>query len=117
MLADGPSRRERVSSAPGPSSPEFIVISLALILILIAAVAGSGLLSGWMVWMMSRTRRLEATPHGSEDGLLSGRLDELAAELSAVRRQLDDLEQRTDFNERLLEDRAPDQLPPVAPEE
>lgn len=94
------------------------MISLALILILIVAVAGSGLLSGWMVWMMSRTRRLEATPGGGEDALLAGRIEELTAELSAVRRQLDDLEQRTDFNERLLEDRGgAEQLPPATTEE
>jgi len=95
-----------------------MVISLALILILIVAVAGSGLLSGWMVWMMSRTRRLEATPTAGEDGLLADRLEQLTAEVTAVRQQLDDLEQRTDFNERLLEDRGrPEQLPPATPDE
>jgi len=93
------------------------VISLALMLLLIAAVAGSGLAAGWMVWMMSRTRRLEATLPDGEDGALAGRLEEIAAELSTVRRQLDDLEQRAEFTERLLEaDGIPGKLPPVSPE-
>ncbi|MFQ5529265.1 MAG: hypothetical protein ACE5FP_02860 [Gemmatimonadota bacterium] len=94
------------------------MISVAFLLILIVAVAGSGLLTGWMVWMMSRTRKLEARPQTEEGGLPWDRLEELAGELADVRRQLALLEERTEFSERLLEDRssATDSPPTASPE-
>ncbi len=82
------------------------MFSLVFLAILLVAVVGSGVLTGWLFWLMSRLRSLESARGVGETGLLSSQLDGLTAELAAVRNQLDTLEQRTEFNERLLEDRS-----------
>ncbi len=91
------------------------MISMVFLTILLVAVIGSGVLTGWLFWLMSRLKRLESVRETADGGLLTGRLDELTAEMSAVRDQLEMLEQRTEFNERLLEGRPP--TPPAATEE
>jgi Tfp pilus assembly protein PilO len=91
------------------------VINMVFMLILLVAVIGTGVLTGWVVWTMSRLRRLESAREAGETGLLSSHLDELTAELSAVRDQLDMLEQRTEFSERLLEGRTSTGAPASPP--
>jgi len=81
---------------------------VGLMLVLVAAV-GSGVLTGWLFWLMSRLRRLESSRESSDAGLLSQSIEGLTAELATVREQLDMLEQRTEFNQRLLEGRSPDE--------
>jgi len=81
---------------------------VGLMLVLVAAV-GSGVLTGWLFWLMGRLRRLESSRESSDAGLLSQSIEGLTAELATVREQLDMLEQRTEFNQRLLEGRSPDE--------
>jgi len=95
------------------------VISLVAILIIFAAVIGTSVMGGTLFWLTSRLRRLES---GRESGresddtdLFSNAVDALTAELSVVRDQLDVLEERTEFNQRLLEGRSPS--PPPATEQ
>ncbi len=94
------------------------MISLAVLLLVLVAVVGSGVMSGLIFWFTSRLKRLESKQEAGETGLLSSHLDELSAEISAVREQLDRLEQRTEFHERLLEGRPSNGAPelPPAPE-
>jgi len=87
---------------------------VGLMLVLVAAV-GSGVLTGWLFWLMGRLRRLESARDGSDAGLLHNSLSNLTNELTAIREQLDQLEQRTEFNERLLEGRV--STPPAGTEE
>jgi hypothetical protein len=95
------------------------VISLVAILIVFAGVLGTSVMGGVLFWLTSRLRRLESgreSGRESDDtGLLTSAVDSLTAELSTVRDQLDMLEQRTEFNQRLLEGRPPS--PPPATEE
>lgn len=92
------------------------VFSFAIILLILTAVVGSAAMSGVIFWLTSRLRRLESAREPGGTDLLSSHLDELTAELSVVRDQLDKLEQRTEFNERLLEGRMTAELP-ASPEE
>ena len=92
------------------------MLSIAWLLIVIAAVVGSGVMTGLVTMLITRVRRLEETRQSNDSGLLAESFDKLAAELSAVRDQLDMLEERTDFNERLLEGRTPDGTPRVTDE-
>ncbi|TFG63155.1 MAG: hypothetical protein E4H28_06765 [Gemmatimonadales bacterium] len=90
----------------------FSVVGLMLILV---AALGSGVLTGWLFWLMGRLRRLEIARDSSDGRLLSQSLDGVVSELAAVREQLNQLEQRAEFNERLLEARA--STPPAGTEE
>ena len=80
-------------------------MSLTFFLLLLVAVAGSGVLSVFMFSVLSRLRTLESSPGEPSGKLPSGQLDKLVEELSSVRDQLDALEQRSEFHERLLEGR------------
>ena len=91
------------------------MISMVYLMILLVAVIGSGVLTGWLFWLMSRLRRLESVREMGESGLLSSHLDGLTAELSAMREQLDLLEQRTEFTEHLLEGRSSTGAPASPP--
>jgi hypothetical protein len=92
------------------------VLSVAMLLIIIVAVIGTGVMTGLITMLFSKIRRLEETEPGSDSRLPAESFDKLAAELTAVRDQLDMLEQRTEFNERLLEGRTPDDQPTVTDE-
>ena len=81
------------------------MISMAVLLLVLVAVAGSTVLTWFMFSALARLRQLESSTTERPRELASGGLEELTAELSAVREQLEALEQRTDFNERLLEGR------------
>ena len=87
------------------------MIGVVGLLIVFAAVVGSGVMTAVLFWFTSRLRRLESSQESSDAGLLSQSIEGLTAELSTVREQLDMLEQRTEFNERLLEGRSSDELP------
>jgi len=92
------------------------VLSVAVLMIIIVAVIGTGVMTGIITMLISKVRRLEEIRPGGDDGLLTESFDKLATELSAIRDQLEMLEQRTDFNERLLEGRPIDDEPTVTDE-
>jgi len=81
------------------------VLSLTVLVLILVAVAGSGIMSVFMFSVLSRLRTLESGSDEQPAELSGGRVGELADELSAVRDQLDALEQRAEFHERLLEGR------------
>ena len=81
------------------------MVSVAVLLLVLVAAVGSGVMSVFMFSALSRLRQLESRAGEQPRELPSAGLEELTAELSAVREQLEALEQRTDFNERLLEGR------------
>ncbi len=87
------------------------MISLVAILIVVAGVLGTSVMGGVLFWLTSRLRRLESGRESDDTGLLTSAVDSLTAELSTVRDQLDMLEQRTEFNQRLLEGRPLSPLP------
>jgi hypothetical protein len=93
-----------------------LVLSVAVLLIIIVAVIGTGVMTGIITMLFSKIRRLEETEPRGDSRLPAESFDKLAAELTAVRDQLDMLEQRTEFNERLLEGRTPDDQPTVTDE-
>jgi hypothetical protein len=81
------------------------VLSLTILLLILVAVAGSGIMSVFMFSVLSRLRQLESSSDHQPSELPSGQLNALADELSSLRDQLEALEQRTEFQERLLEGR------------
>jgi len=92
------------------------VLSVAVLMIIIVAVIGTGVMTGIITMLISKVRRLEETGPGGDDGLLTESIGKLATEVSAIHDQLEMLEQRTDFNERLLEGRTADDEPTVTDE-
>lgn len=81
------------------------MLSLTILLLILVAVAGSGIMSVFMFSVLSRLRQLESRSEEQLPELPSGQLNALADELSSVRNQLEALEQRSEFHERLLEGR------------
>ena len=79
------------------------MISVVAILIILAAVAGSVFMTGTLMTLWHRVRRLEAMTGASrtlEDA--SGRIDLLLDQVQSVADGLEDLRERLDFTERLL---------------
>lgn len=78
--------------------------TVAEVLILLAAVAGSGGMVGFLGWLLYRVRRLEAGRGGGGEDVeqLAEQLDVLRAQLSAVRDEMGQLSERVEFAERLL---------------
>ena len=68
------------------------------LLILIAAIIGSGSMVGILAWMASRIRALES----HDSSLLLEQIEVLRSELEAVGHSVASLEERTDFTEKLL---------------
>ena len=95
------------------------VPTVAELLILLAAVAGSGSMVGFLGWLLYRVRRLEARSRARNGQLeqLIEAVDELRDQLMTVRDETGELQERVDFAERLMtRDQAVDapnrQLPP-----
>lgn len=74
--------------------------SVAEVLILLAAVIGSGSMVGVGMWLYFRIKRLE----GENEGLvqMTERLDVVRDQLTTVQDQLGELQERLDFTERML---------------
>lgn len=68
------------------------------LLILIAAIIGSAGTAGFAVWMVERTRGLESRG----DLAAVPRVKELEEEIEALRARMTELQEQTDFTERLL---------------
>ena len=84
------------------------MLSLTILTLILVAVVGSGIMSVFMFSVLSRLRQLESSSDQQSSELPPGQLNALADELSSVRDQLEALEQRTEFHERLLEGRDPE---------
>jgi septal ring factor EnvC (AmiA/AmiB activator) len=74
--------------------------SEAYVLILLAAVIGSGSMVAVGMWLYSRVRRLEGEKR--EIVSLSGKVDEVREQLDQVQTHLGELHERVDFTERML---------------
>jgi DNA repair ATPase RecN len=79
------------------------VISVVAILLILAAVAGSVFMTGALVTLWHRVRRLE-TASGADRALeqASDRIDLLLDQVQSVADGLESLRERLDFTERLL---------------
>ena len=80
-------------------------MSLFWLLIVMAAVSGSAVMTAVLFWLVSRVRRLERADELKAAGVLTSRVEELQAEIASLRGQLAQLEDRAEFHERLLEGR------------
>lgn len=80
-------------------------MSLFWLLIVMAAVSGSAVMTAVLFWIVSRVRRLEAADEEKTATVLTSRIEELHSELASLRDQLELLEERSEFNARLLEGR------------
>ncbi len=76
------------------------MFSVPELLILFAAVGGSGMMVGILGWGFMRIRKLETTM--AAHSLLAERVDELRHELAAARDEVTELVERVEFAERLL---------------
>lgn len=74
--------------------------STAEVLILFAAVFGSGAMVAIGLWIMGRLRRLEEGAAVQAD--LAGQVEALREQLAATREEVGELAERVDFAERLL---------------
>lgn len=74
------------------------MFTLVQLLILIAAVMGSGSVAAVITWLFFRTRMVQ----GQEAAALDGRLSDLLREIEAVRGELMHLQEQADFTEKLL---------------
>jgi outer membrane murein-binding lipoprotein Lpp len=91
------------------------VFGTAEILILLAAVAGTGTMVGVGGWIFQRIKRLEEAVPASRQQIerLTGEVDQLRDELADARSHAKRLAERADFTERLLtEGRATPARPP-----
>ena len=79
------------------------MFSVATILIIFAAAAGSGTMVAIIAWFLNRLKSLESGgSSGHELRRLSSELDDLRADLLATHSEVKDLTERLDFTERLL---------------
>lgn len=79
------------------------MFTTAEVLILLAAVAGSGSMVGFIGWTLYRLRRLERRDTGSGAfESLTGQMDTLRDELESVHGDVAKLKEQADFTERLL---------------
>lgn len=74
--------------------------SVSDVLILLAAVIGSGSIVGVGMWLYFRVRRLE--DENKDLVQLTERIDALRDQLAAVQEQVGDLYERIDFTERVM---------------
>lgn len=84
------------------------------ILILLAAIGGSGWVVGMFAWLWHRVRVLEMATAGvraTDAAQLRAELASLGGELSGNHEELEKLHERVDFLERLLEKGQDGQLP------
>ena len=79
------------------------MFTAAEVLILLAAVVGSGSMVGFLSWALYRLRRLERRDTGSGAfEALTAQLETLRYELEAVHGEVARLKEQADFTERLL---------------
>jgi hypothetical protein len=97
-------------------------VSVAFLLLIFAAVAGSATLVAFAAWLLVRINRIEGGP--TSDARLLQTVEALRDELDGTQAALRDLNDRMEFTERLLrsgEARASDDesasLPPGGPSE
>jgi hypothetical protein len=75
-----------------------------VLFLLLAAVIGSSSLTGLLVWLYARPRRLEGQDPGHQEGV-AGQLETLHEELEAVHQAVVRLEEHASFTQQLLEGR------------
>jgi hypothetical protein len=77
------------------------MFGLVEVIVLIAAVGGSGWLVGMLAWLWFRVKRLEEQPDAL--GRLRHELESQESELNELRREIASMSERMAFSERLLE--------------
>lgn len=78
------------------------MLSTSVVLILLAAVMGSGAMVAVLGWMAIRLRSLEAGKGGADLERLLAQVEALREELEASSHEIDELTERLDFTESLL---------------
>lgn len=92
------------------------MFTVAQLLILIAAVIGSGSMVGILAMIMRKLHRLESGDRDSGGvGLLASQVSEVQAELDAMRDEVARLTDQTRFMEQLLGESSPDSRPAIEP--
>lgn len=78
--------------------------TVAELMILLAAVGGSGTMVGFLGWLLYRVKRLEGRAGAGNTDVerLIEQVDVLHEQLVSVRAELGELSERVDFAERLL---------------
>lgn len=87
------------------------MFTVPVILIILAAVAGSTGMVGFAGWIMHRLSRLESMAPGELQRLLSEN-EALRDQVEALRSDMKKLDERVDFTERLLEGKKPESIGP-----
>jgi hypothetical protein len=85
-------------------------LSVLFLMVLLAAVIGSSSLVAAFAWIIQRVSRLESASSPELDRLLSENA-ELRDQIESMRSDLQGLDERVDFTEKLLERKNPDALP------
>ena len=85
-------------------------MSVLFLMVLLAAVIGSSSLVAAFAWIIQRVSRLESASSPELDRLLSENA-ELRDQIESMRSDLQGLDERVDFTEKLLERKNPDALP------
>ena len=75
------------------------MLSVAAVLIIFAAVLGTGTMVAFFAWLLNRLRQIE---DGGDSRALVEQVHAIREQLLDVQDQLTALEERTDFTERLL---------------
>jgi hypothetical protein len=98
LLASGTTLRRLTAWGEG------FVPTVAEVLILLAAVGGSGAMVGFLGWLLYRVKRLEGrgTADNADVERIMEQVDGLREQLSNVREEIGELHERVDFTERLL---------------
>ncbi len=80
------------------------MLSTSVVLIILAAVIGSGAMTLVLAWITHRVRSLELSAGGAELDRLAEQLNELRDDIQAANAGIANLTERLDFTERLLTD-------------
>jgi hypothetical protein len=79
------------------------VIGVAEVLVVLAAVSGSAWVMGMLGWLWHRVKRLEEQGGAGGTRPLASELEQIEGRLTASGRDLERLDERVDFLEKLLE--------------
>ena len=80
------------------------MLSTSVVLIILAAVIGSGAMTLVLAWIIHRVRSLELSAGGADLERLAEQVDELRDDIQSANTGIVDLTERLDFTERLLTD-------------
>ena len=102
MFTSAAALREIIWSEP--VGGENFVPSVVELLILLAAVGGSGAMVGFLGWLLHRVKRLESVSRADNADVerVMEQVDALREQLMTVHDEMGELNERVDFAERLL---------------